>query len=174
MMTAFAIVPCPSHSFPNLMALVAASAFAPKASKVARTANRSRNMGVSDASVPGAAALSVMVPAVCDDDSREIFGIFPAHLTPETKAEGSAKVGGQGLTIHAISEQRLRMQSVCHVVGLPQWAHKCPALIGIRKWLEDDVSRLRTRSRKIQHRRQPHPGPFCHIIPAPLPCLQQS
>src|SRR5437879_9629256 len=46
MMTAFAIVPCPSHSFPNLMALVAASAFAPKASKVARTANRSRNMAI--------------------------------------------------------------------------------------------------------------------------------
>src|SRR5437867_10723014 len=52
---------------------------------------------VSYASVPGAAAFSVMVPAVCDDDSREIFGIFPAHLTPETKTEGSAKVGGQGL-----------------------------------------------------------------------------
>src|SRR3989442_8162078 len=46
MMTAFAIVLCPSHSFPNLMALVAASAFAPKASKVARTANRSRNMAI--------------------------------------------------------------------------------------------------------------------------------
>src|SRR6266699_1233394 len=46
MMTAFAIVPCPSHSFPNLMALVAASAFTPKASKVARTANRSRNMAI--------------------------------------------------------------------------------------------------------------------------------
>src|SRR5437879_5349672 len=46
MMTAFAIVPCPSHSFPNLMALVAPSAFAPKASKVARTANRSRNMAI--------------------------------------------------------------------------------------------------------------------------------
>src|SRR5256885_4640277 len=61
-----------------------------------------------------------MVPAVCDNDSREIFGIFPAHLAPETKAEGSAKVGGQGFTIHAISEQRLRMESVCHVVGFPQ------------------------------------------------------
>src|SRR2546422_5640645 len=46
MMTAFAIVRCPSHSFPNLMALVAASAFAPTASKVARTANRSRNMTI--------------------------------------------------------------------------------------------------------------------------------
>src|SRR5437867_11927440 len=45
-MPAFAIVPCPSHSFPNLMALVAASAFTPKASKVARTANRSRNMAI--------------------------------------------------------------------------------------------------------------------------------
>src|SRR5438132_7470702 len=95
-----------------------------------------------------------MVPAVCDDDSREIFGIFPAHLTPETKAEGSAKVGGQGLTIHAISEQRLRMQSVCHVVGFPQCAHKCPALIGIRKWLEDVVSRLLKSLGTIQHSRQ--------------------
>src|SRR5437667_507357 len=44
--TSFAIVLCPSHSFPNLMALVAASAFTPKASKVARTANRSRNMAI--------------------------------------------------------------------------------------------------------------------------------
>src|SRR2546428_12771902 len=129
---------------------------------------------VSYASVPGAAAFSVMVPAVCDDDSREIFGIFPAHLTPETKAEGSAKVGGKGLTIHAISEQRLRMHSVCHVVGLPPWAHKCPALIGIRKWLEDDVSRLRTRSGKIQHRRQPPRGPCGNIGPTPLASVQQS
>src|SRR5437879_5394030 len=128
---------------------------------------------VSYASVPGAAVFSVMVPAVCDDDSREIFGIFPAHLTPETKAEGSAKVGGQGLTIHAISEQRLRMQSVCHVVGLPQCAHKCPALIGIRKRLEDDVSRLRTRSGKIQHRRQPHARPFGNIGPTLLAGVQQ-
>src|SRR5437867_5211881 len=46
MMTAFAIVLCPSHSFPNLMALVAASAFAPKASKFARTAKGSRNMAI--------------------------------------------------------------------------------------------------------------------------------
>src|SRR5213594_594103 len=125
------------------------------------------------ASVPGAAAFSVMVPAVCNDDSREIFGIFPAHLTPETKAEGSAKVGGQGLTIHAISEQRLRMESVCHVVGFPQCAHKCPALIGIRKWLEDDVSCLRTRSGKIQHGRQPHAGPFGNVGPALLAGVQQ-
>src|SRR5262245_13208173 len=114
-----------------------------------------------------------MVPPVCDDDSREIFGIFPAHLTSETKAEGSAKVSGQGLTIHAISKQRLRMQSVCHVVGLPQCAHKCPALIGIRKWLEDDVSRLRTSSGKIQHRRQPHAGPFGNIGPTLLAGVQQ-
>src|SRR5438445_13760265 len=115
-----------------------------------------------------------MVPAVCDDDSREIFGIFPAHLTPETKAEGSAKVGGQGLTIHAISEQRLRMQSVCHVVGLPQCAHTSPALIGIRKWLEDDVSRLRTRSGTTQHRRQPQAGPFGSIAPYLLAARQRS
>src|SRR5437773_250041 len=125
-------------------------------------------MGVSYASVPSTAAFSVMVPAVCHDDSREIFGIFPAHLAPETKAEGSAKVGGQGFTIHAISEQRLRMESVCHVVGFPQCAHKCPALIGIRKRLEDDVSRLRTRSGKIQHGRQPHAGPFGNVGPALL------
>src|SRR3989442_15478567 len=126
-----------------------------------------------NASVPRAAAFSVMVPAVCDDDSREIFGIFPAHLAPETKAEGSAKVGGQGLAIHAISEQRLRMESVCHVVGLPQCAHKCPALIGIRKWLEEDVSGLRPRSGKTQHRRQPHPGPFGNIGPTLLAGVQQ-
>src|SRR3989442_65260 len=46
MMTAFAILPCPSHSFPNFMGLVCASAFAPMASKVARRINRSRNMAI--------------------------------------------------------------------------------------------------------------------------------
>src|SRR5438105_14218111 len=75
-----------------------------------------------------------MVAAVCDDDSREIFGIFPAHLTPETKAEGSAKVGGQGLTIHAISEQRLRMQSVCHVVGDPRHGRRSASADAARLW----------------------------------------
>src|SRR5438309_5007269 len=85
----------------------------------------------SNASVPSAAAFSVKVPAVCDDDARKIFGVFPAEVATQAKARGGTVVGGQSLTIHAISEQRLRMKSISHNDALPQCAHNCPALIGI-------------------------------------------
>src|SRR5579859_5125327 len=97
-----------------------------------------------NASVPSAAAFSVKVPAVCDHDAIKIFGVFPAEVATEAKAHGRTVVGGQSLTIHAISEQRLGMKSISHIDALPQCAHNCPALIGIHKWLEDNVSRLAT------------------------------
>src|SRR6266705_4543342 len=127
----------------------------------------------SNASVPSAAAFSVKVPAVCDDDPRKIFGVFPAEVASKAKTHGGTMVGGQGLTIHAISEQRLGMKSISHIDALPQCAHNCPALIGIREWLEDNVSRLGTCSGKIQYRRQPHAGPFGNIGPTLLAGVQR-
>src|SRR5436190_23545187 len=127
----------------------------------------------SNASVPGAAFFPVKVPAVCDDDSRKIFRVLPAHLTPQAKADGSAKVSGQGVTIHAIREQRLRMKSVSHVDAIPQCTRHCSGLIGIREWLENDVSRLLMRSDKIQHSRQPHAGPLGNIGPTLLAGVQR-
>ena len=94
----------------------------------------------SNASVPSAAALTIIVPAVCDDDSRKILGIFPAEVAREAKADRGAVVGGQGLTIHAIGKQRLRMKGVSHVYAIPQYAYNPPTLIGVREWLEHDVS----------------------------------
>src|SRR5437879_9631318 len=126
----------------------------------------------SNASVPSAAAFSVKVPAVCDDDSRKIFGVFPAEVASETKTHGGTMVGGQGLTIHAISEQRLGMKSISHIDALPQCAHNCPALIGIRVWLEVKVLRIGTYSGKIQYRGQPNTGPFGNIRPTLLTSVQ--
>src|SRR5215510_10774803 len=127
----------------------------------------------SNASVPSTVLFSVVIPTVCDNDPRKIFGVFPTKVTRDANTDGSAIVGGQGLIIHAVSEQCLRMKSVSHIDAFKQPAHNCSVLIGIRKWLEDDVSRLRTRSGKIQNSRQPHAGPFGNIGPTLLTGVQR-
>src|ERR1041385_791023 len=83
-------------------------------------------------------------------------------------------IRGQSFAIHAVGEQRLRMKSVGHVDTLKQCAHNRPALIGILEGLEDDVSRLRTRSDVIQHRCQPYAGPFGDIGPTLFAGMQDD
>ncbi len=94
-----------------------------------------------NASVPGAAAFKVNL--VRHDDSRKIFSVLVAEVSPEAKANRSAMVGRQCLAIHAIGEERLRMKGVSHVDATNRHTHKACCLTEVCKWFEHDISRLR-------------------------------
>src|ERR1051326_611687 len=132
---------------------------------VVRKSRLAHGAGSSNAAVPGATAFTVIVPVVCDDYSRKIFGVFISEMAREAKPDGSAVVGGQGLAIHAVGEQGLRMKSVGHIDAFKQCAHNRPGLVWIFEWLEDNIPCLRARSDEIQHRCQPYAGPFGDIGP---------
>src|SRR5207244_972658 len=78
---------CAVHIWPTPLEMTIRPGLSREHSPISINAKPMDPASPSNASIPGAAAFSVKVPAVCDDDSRKIFGVFPAELTPEPKAD---------------------------------------------------------------------------------------
>src|SRR5580704_18034072 len=119
----------------------------------------------SNAAIPGAEALSVKVFLIRDDDLGKICSVFPAEMARQPKANRSAIVCRQWVTIHAIGKQRLRMKGVSRIDAVPQYAHDAGILIVVRERNEPGVPRLRADLNEVQNLGKPHAGPFGNVGP---------
>src|SRR6187200_1750529 len=118
----------------------------------------SRRTPVLDAGVPGVAglrraaseSLADIRDAVRHGDAREILHVLVAKLARQLQARGRAMVGRKILTVHAVRDQRLRVQRVGHVDALePVVVAEEEHVPGVRRW-----------AHQLEHRRELRAGPF--------------
>src|SRR5579871_73290 len=119
----------------------------------------------SDAGVPGVSALgscrtqtfTKRFKRVRQGYAGDVFDALVSELAREAKAHWSAKGDGKIGTVHASSDQRLRMQRIGHVDALPP--------IGLNRAV-NDVTNLRQCSDAIKNVGKRHSTPFSDIRPA--------
>jgi len=83
---------------------------------------------------------------------REIFGVCSRSWRLIRRRRAVRQIRRQHLPIHAIGEQRLRMERVSHVDAVPLYAHFAGGLPGVREWHEHDVACFGAWLHHLQHR----------------------
>src|ERR1051326_5017738 len=81
----------------------------------------------SDAGVPGVAAfgsrrtqaLAERLHAIGNREARDVFDALVPELPGNTKPQGSAEADGQLTAVHAMGDERLRVQRVGHIDAVP-------------------------------------------------------
>src|ERR1700683_1161127 len=124
-----------------------------------------RIVSVLDARIPRVATirarttptLAERLEAVRQSHAIDVFHVLITELSRDSESQGTPERDGKFVSVHAVGEERLRVQRVRHVDALP------PVSLDRAVY---NVPHLGQRTYAIQNVRERHPGPFGDVCPS--------
>src|SRR4030095_7725025 len=120
--------------------------------------------GVTPFGVRATETLAELLDRVRQREPRQVLDALVAKLPRHSKTYCRAVVDRHRLAVHAVGEERLRMQRVGHVDAFPELIER----------KEHRIARAGRDADELEHVRQPHAGPLGDERPALVARLMRN